>query len=442
MSTVTSGPAARREAAWRSVLDPGRQASALRVARDVAARVTDQGRVAAALAASIEQTRFPATLARRPYAVADGDAGLAVTCAYLDACLPGEGWDAAGHRFLTAAAEGVDAASPGLFGGLSGLAFAAVSLSRGGTRYRRMLAALDDALAPRAAAAGARLTGAREPGPVTAFDLISGAGGTGAYLLTHDPHEVLPEILRGLVTLARQQEPPAWTTPAHLLGDETTARLHPHGALDCGLAHGIPGPLALLSLALRAGIEVPGQAEAVERIARWLLGRRVRDEWGAGWPAIVPLTGEGRPGRSASTRTAWCYGTPGVARALWLAAQALDDYGFAEPALEAMDAVLRRPARLRAIPSPTFCHGVSGLLQVVLRFTHDTGLFRDAAADLVDELLAAYQPERPLAYASLEPQDHPVDRAGLLDGAAGVALVLLAAATDVEPAWDRLFLLS
>jgi hypothetical protein len=35
-----------------------------------------------------------------------------------------------------------------------------------------------------------------------------------------------------------------------------------------------------------------------------------------------------------------------------------------------------------------------------------------------------------------------VDRPGLLDGAPGAALVLLAAATDVEPAWDRVFLLS
>jgi lantibiotic biosynthesis protein len=31
---------------------------------------------------------------------------------------------------------------------------------------------------------------------------------------------------------------------------------------------------------------------------------------------------------------------------------------------------------------------------------------------------------------------------GLLEGAAGVALVLLAATTSVEPAWDRMFLVS
>ncbi|MEV0390023.1 lanthionine synthetase C family protein [Nonomuraea sp. NPDC050643] len=442
MSAVTSRQTPTCDAAWHSMLAPDRQAAVLRIARDVAARVTDPGRIAATLSTSMEQTRFPKTLARRPYAVADGDAGLAVTCAYLDACLPGEGWDAVGHEFLTAATAGVEAAPAGMFGGLSGLAFATVSLSRDGARYRRMLAALDDALAPRAAAIGTRLSETSEPGPVSAFDLISGAGGIGAYLLTRDPHEMLPEILGGLVTLTREQEPPGWMTPSHLMGDEAMARLHPHGALDCGLAHGIPGPLALLSLALRAGIEVPGQADAVRRITDWLVAHRVRDDWGVDWPAVVPLTAGGRPGRAASSRSAWCYGTPGVARALWLAAQALDDGVLGELALEALDAVLRRPARLRAIPSPTFCHGVSGLLHVVLRFAHDTGLFRQAVTELVDELLAAYQPERPLGYASLEPQGNSVDRAGVLDGAAGVVLVLLAAATDVEPTWDRLFLLS
>ncbi|UBU18227.1 lanthionine synthetase C family protein [Nonomuraea gerenzanensis] len=442
MSAVTSEPAPGCDAAWRSVLDPGRQASALRVARDVAARVTDPGRVAMALAASVEQTPSPRTPARKPYAVADGDAGLAVTCAYLDACLPGEGWDAVGHEFLAAAVAGADSAPVGLFGGLSGLAFATVSLSRDGARYRRLLAALDDALAPRAAAVGALLSGIAEPGPVSTFDLISGAAGLGAYLLTHDPHGLLPRILGGLVTLARQQEPPAWMTPSHLLGDRTMARLHPHGVLDCGLAHGIPGPLTVLSLALRAGVEVPGQAEAIRRISDWLVLHRVRDGGETGWPAIVALTNDGGAGPPASSRTAWCYGTPGVARALWLAAQALDDEDLGELALHAMDAVLRRPVRLRGIASPTFCHGVSGLLHVVLRFADDTGLFREAVAGLVDELLAAYQPNRPLAYASLEPEGHRVDRAGILDGAAGVALVLLAAATGVEPTWDRLFLLS
>ncbi|MBI3726400.1 hypothetical protein HY251_20940, partial [bacterium] len=36
----------------------------------------------------------------------------------------------------------------------------------------------------------------------------------------------------------------------------------------------------------------------------------------------------------------------------------------------------------------------------------------------------------------------PVDDPGFLTGASGIGLALLAASTDLEPAWDRLLLLS
>jgi hypothetical protein len=109
-----------------------------------------------------------------------------------------------------------------------------------------------------------------------------------------------------------------------------------------------------------------------------------------------------------------------------------------------MRAVVERPVERRAIPSATFCHGVAGLLEVVLRFAHDTGLavFSAMAGELVDPWLRAHDPERPLGYASLEPDRAPVDHPGLLDGAPGVAMALLAAGTDTEPGWDRIFLLS
>jgi hypothetical protein len=372
-------------------------------------------------------------------------------CAYLDACLPGEGWDLTAHGFLTTAARGAERrprVPPGLFGGLSGLAFATASLSRDGARYQRLLATLDEALAPRAAALGAGLRG-QDPGAVSEFDVISGASGVTAYLLKRDTGGVLPEVLRGLVSLAEPGDgPPRWMTPPQLLGDASMVRLYPSGNLNCGLAHGIPGPLAVLALALGSGVEVRGQVDAVRRLADWLVAHRVDDQWGVNWPTAVPLPAPGVPDPDRTmlrpSRSAWCYGSPGIARALWFAGDALGDARLRELAVEAMQAVLRRPVNQRQIESPTFCHGVAGLLQIVLRFAHDTGLaaFAAAAAELVDQLLATYEPERPLAYASLEPGPNPVDRAGLLEGAPGVAMTLLAAATDAEPSWDRLFVLS
>jgi hypothetical protein len=109
-----------------------------------------------------------------------------------------------------------------------------------------------------------------------------------------------------------------------------------------------------------------------------------------------------------------------------------------------MEAVYRRPLPARRIDSPTFCHGVAGLQQITLRFAHDCGstLFVDAARALHQQIIDCYEPESLLGYRNVDPDGGRVDQVGLLDGAAAVPLVLLAASTPVEPRWDALFLLS
>ena len=131
-------------------------------------------------------------------------------------------------------------------------------------------------------------------------------------------------------------------------------------------------------------------------------------------------------------------------RALWLAERALADESLRTLAVNAMEAVYRRPLSERHIDSPTFCHGVAGLQAVTLRFVHDTQLpvFVDAARALNRQMMDAYEPDSLLGYRNIEPGGRRTDHPGLLDGAAGVAIVLLAAGTPIEPRWDSLFLLS
>jgi hypothetical protein len=427
------------------------------VVRDLAERLRDQHRVALAVAAAPTQTAFPLAVRWLAPSLAQGDAGIALTCAYLDAWWPDEGWDQAGHSYLSTAAvaaENSPQLSLAMFGGLTGLALAAWSLSRGATRYRNLMAALENALLPNV------MTQAEGWDPPIMdgmsfgqFDVISGLAGIGAYLLLRREQPgagaALESVLRALVALASDSgSRPRWWTPAHLLGDEEMAALYPNGNLNCGLAHGIPGPLALMALALADGIGVPGIEEAVDRLAGWIVGHRADDGWGVNWPYAISLTQEGLPDRGAPTdgpsRAAWCYGAPGVARALWLAGVARNRPEWGNLAIEAMEAVYQRPIAARQIDSPTFCHGVAGLLQITLRFANNTGLpvFTNAACDLTEQLLSAYEPDSLLGYRNWEPGGTRVDQPGLLDGAPGVLLALLAAATDVEPSWDRAFLLS
>jgi hypothetical protein len=425
------------------------------MARAAARHLRDPQRVAQAVAAAPTQTAFPRTVHWQPFSLAQGEAGIALTCAYLDACFPDEGWDRIGHTYLAIAAEaaeGLPGPALGLFEGLAGIAFAAWSLSRGGTRYRHLLATIDDALLARLTA---RIEQPLEAGGLSFgdFDVISGLAGVGAYLLYRRDSPAaataLESILRYLVELASDASArPRWWTPASALGDADIVKLHPYGNLNCGLAHGIPGPLALLAMARSQRIAVPGLVEAITNVATWLVIHRADDTWGVNWPFAVALTADGLPdfarAARAPCRTAWCYGAPGVARALWLAGAALDQPQWQQLAIDAMLAAHRRPPDVRNINSPTLCHGVAGLMHISSRFARDTGMpaFAAAVADLAGWIVAAYEPDSLLGYRNWEPGGARIDQAGLLDGAPGVVLALLAASTSVEPAWDRAFMLA
>jgi lantibiotic biosynthesis protein len=466
-------------------VDATTSAAALAVAAEVGARVADPARVAEAVAAASGQTAHPASVHWRDHAVGQGHAGLALLFGALDQHDPGQGWDRTAHQHLVLAARAVEAVPrppAGLFGGLAGLGLVATTLSDDGARYRRLLAAVDQALVARLPA----LVGA--PGrvggrAVREYDLISGLTGIGAYLLLRRGEPgvagALRSVLAGLVELTgRDQEGPRWRTLPGQLSPEERAR-YPHGYLNCGLAHGIPGPLAVLSLALRAGADLPGLPDAVVRAAAWLAAHRAEDASGPTWPNAVPLpaarAGDGSdptwsdpdslpagrvesarptvPFPVAPARAAWCYGGPGVAAALRLAGDALGRQAggthgqvarHRDLAVTALSAALTRPADVARIDSPTFCHGRAGLLAVTSSFARATGddQFRRAAAGMAAELVDRFDPALPLGYRDLESGGRRIDQPGLLTGAPGIALALLGATSPAEPAWARLFLVA
>jgi hypothetical protein len=421
---------------WRPLLTGADAESARAVALDVASRLAARERVA-----------------EDPFAAGLGspDSSIALVCSQLDRVLPDVGWDRAGHVHLTAAAQAVerDGAPLGLFDGVAGLAFVAERLAAGRTRYGTLLTAIDDAIAGAVAATSARL-GRMNGMPVAAWDLISGITGIGAYLLTRREQPAaraaLDEILAALIELTSETEgAPRWATPPEHLHEDMLASA-PVGNLNCGLAHGAPGPLALMALALEEGVEVSGQADAARRLADWVAGQGQPGSFGPEWPAAIPV-GDAHGKKHALPRPGWCYGNAGVARALWLAGRALDDPELGRLAERAVRTALERQQSERPLRSPTVCHGTAGLAQVTLRMAAGSGaddLSREARM-LCLELVERFDPDAPLGYrAEAEIRDlrGPEADATLLDGAAGSSLVLLAAASDTDPGWDRALLLS
>jgi hypothetical protein len=67
---------------------------------------------------------------------------------------------------------------------------------------------------------------------------------------------------------------------------------------------------------------------------------------------------------------------------------------------------------------------------------------KDAAYGWFQRTLEMRHPERGVAgFAAFRP-DHWSDEVGILEGAAGIALALLATVTPIEPRWDRMLLAS
>jgi hypothetical protein len=387
-----------------------------------------------------------------PLTLANGIPGIALL--YAELAANDERWRAVAHRQITRATELMSSQpSNGLFAGPAALLAAVQRMQPNYATLRRKLAtwvAADQQV--RLDACEART----EPGVSWShYDVVNGLSGTARLLLDEAP-EASERTLRYLV---RRTQPvtvdgrrvPGWWIPAELQPVAEGALEYPRGDFNLGLAHGIPGPLTLFAAALERGIEVPGQRDAMRRIASWLLARRLHDDVGVYWPCRLSWDDEiGPRPATAFTRAAWCYGAPGVAAALHWAGVALDEPEWREAAVEALRVTLRRDEREWRLDGPTICHGYAGLLQIVRRVGTASGdpVLLEATTRLTLRTLEFADPDAAFVFPHLVP-DSPqgwktatahrrLDVAGTLEGAAGVACALLPAAG----AWDTALMLA
>ncbi|MDQ3223416.1 MAG: hypothetical protein M3Q75_08115, partial [Gemmatimonadota bacterium] len=237
----TMAPARR---CWSAVCGTDLAASALDAARAVAERLRDPRYVAVLDERAAAQSRLPVSGRRELHGLAQGHSGMAVLFGQLDRCFHGEGWDVAAHRHLELAVRGAERSANfpvGLFGGLAGLTFATRYLSRNGDRYCGLQKTLDSALSAHSfyLASQARSALRSRALPRSTVDLVSGVTGVAACLLDR------PEGSRGLTESLEV-----------VVTDSLNVVSAP--SLDCGMAHGLSGSLALMALALAADVTVLG----------------------------------------------------------------------------------------------------------------------------------------------------------------------------------------
>ncbi|WP_062641207.1 lanthionine synthetase C family protein [Streptomyces maremycinicus] len=339
------------------------------------------------------------------------------------------------HRALAGIGPLIDGRDANLFLGAPAMALVLHLAADGTDRYAGALHTLDGVVAAHArqrlTTAHARIDAGRHA-TFAEYDLFRGLTGIGALLLRRQPHGA--ELKGVLEYLVRLTEPvthqPGETLPGwwvgHAPASDKTAT--PGGHANAGLAHGIGGPLALLSLALRAGVTVDGHEVAIRRICRWLDQIRQSDYRGTRWPRWISHRG---PAPAQPATPSWCYGTPGLARAQQLASIALEDGDRKRMAERALLHCLSDPAQLDKVADRGLCHGFGGLLRTVQRVAQEAeapAIFGDRIRLITSRVLTADAPEE----------------TGFLTGKAGASLAFQDAESGTTPQgqWDGCLLLT
>ncbi|MER7110546.1 lanthionine synthetase LanC family protein [Streptomyces sp. NPDC000229] len=354
--------------------------------------------------------------AQPPWAPAPSDPGIPVL-AHLVAATGGPEATATAARAVAvwARTAGRGPGHPGLYDG--GLAGTLVGL-RLGARLHPALHRAADRLRDHLTTAAAGLR--RQDVAFPDYDLITGpAGALHALCAATEP---TPGQLHGatthLVSLCDRGD--LWRLRIGQYAD------HPHlswtqGRVNTGMGHGLAGVITALTAALRRDAD-PGTADALRRATRWLGTRSYVDERGVRtWPGAGL---DGAPPTGADPRQAWCYGTPGVAWALWDAADALDDSEAAHRAAGAFTTLADRYDEAFHLFGDTpgdllgLCHGAAGVLAVADAFDRHAHL--PAATALIARLTAHLHDRLPAALGAAWPP-------GLLSGPEGALSALLTA---------------
>jgi lantibiotic modifying enzyme len=372
-----------------------------------------------------------------------GHAGLAVMFAYLSQSTGDSRCEELAVERLESsiAAFAQNPFHPALYSGMTGAGWALAHLSDAEERADdEMFTIVDERIR--------RLLAAKSP--LEEYDLINGLVGIGVYALERLPSRLAASFLARIVEILSDR---AVTTADGITWRTPKARWQPwererpdllHANL--GVAHGVPGIIGLLAHTAIQGVKTDQCCSLVEGAVPWLLEQRLPASAGG---RFAYSTGTPEGPTPAPSRLAWCYGDLGIAPVLLAASTATGNDAWRREAIELGLVAAARSLEDSGVQDPGLCHGAAGAGHIFNRLYQATGhpVMLATAQRWFGEALAQWNMRPGIGgFSALAlgagGEAEWVDDAGLLEGAAGVALALQAASTPVEPKWDRMLLCS
>jgi class I lanthipeptide synthase len=347
----------------------------------------------------------------------NGPSGFALLYGALGDLTGEERFTSAMHRYLREAALADDRPDLGLFNGISGLRAAAALAARAEPRYAKLVAQCDAFIDSELPSLPVR------PLTYEGFDLIDGWSGARLARCVGRRGED-DRLVEFIVWVLEDSE--RWRCPHPLRPNDPAEN-------DLGLAHGVSGMLAALSLTVER-FEGPVAAAAAGAMRNL---RNLGVDLGTHrvWP---PMGWEGQPQSQEAYRSAWCYGAAGVIAALHTTAEALRDRETMAFASEAMHRLGAQPVESWSLENEALCHGLAGNALCFASVAAATG-----SPELLNVALRA-------ATAAMDGLDANggtcwagedsgrYDAVGFLNGVSGIGLALLTLSGDADSTWMRL----
>ncbi len=279
------------------------------------------------------------------------------------------------------------------------------------------------------------------------YDYLHGSLGIANYLLHQLPNPEIENSLAQLIDLLVQQNKSAvshyvyWTSVLNPVreANETEAI-----GINISLSHGLSSIAVILAKFYQRGIA----KEKVESLLNGILNFL--------WESCLNPTDsiscfpnhiKENEKPATPSRLAWCYGDVGMGIALWQVAKTIGNEAYQQKAIAVLlHSTKRTNSKENFVYDAGLCHGSTGLLQIYNRMYQYTGKeeFKEAALYwLAITIEKATFADGLAGYKKFSPKTNEWETEyGILEGIAGIGLALMAATSEIEPAWDEMLLLS
>lgn len=285
-------------------------------------------------------------------------------------------------------------------------------------------------------------------------DCINGLSGALGYFLLYDNSASILASKRILSCLIKVfSSPNAWHAPPQCFFLHTDNLPPCDSVVSLGLAHGVAGVLAALSLSEKKGLSISGQKEVMNSLCKDYLLDSLRKEADIlYWPSMLFYDSANREiFRLPTKKMSWCHGSLGILRAIQLYAQSMRMTSLEDWVFDRFNVITGIPFETLNLDSPIFCHGIAGLLTTLhaMSYGQDHKIPMECLDLYGKKILDSYKPKSRYGFDStdyIRNSTHSIikvqknDGTTLLSGTPGIILALLSWKKK-NPLFERHFLL-